>query len=563
MRRQSYRTNTASHSDAETLQRPRSSGRAVARTQSAHFAHNFSGVPLQAKLKVGSAGDAYERQADRVAEEVMRAPEPRIQRKCGCGGSCGDCKSGSSSDDEVHRLLQRKSVSGEDVHVAPENVEGVLRQAGAPLDATTRSFMEPRFGHNFTNVRVHSGAEAAEAADSVGARAYTVGRHIVFGAGEYRPGTADGQRLLAHELTHVTQQKGGNDSRVQRTMTLADPGLVAPQPPGAMGPAPTRAIEFQTWLNELCSAGTFVVNPTTGVVASTSRATFCGAATSRGRAHHTTSATPAGCQCLCTATATGAGSKTIEVQIAENLTISSGPHTGTLALSTTGGAATAHIGANDKIIASRGFGFGSASTPTGAGDTSPRAAGTGVRNQVLRNPAWLVFGHELCGHALPQAAVTREEHFMTPQGNQSAIDAENQLRQEHSTSTDNLGTRHGTFRAMNAAGTETGHQGAVYSVVASETVATIATRVGIAPATTVDHIWRFNGARLTATATVTVGEQLLIEGIDWYTARAGDTMAKLATTWSVPLASLQRANPQIAGPAFTIRAGDRLLIPVS
>ena len=78
---------------------------------------------------------------------------------------------------------------------------------GEPLDAATRAFMEPRFKHDFSDVRVHTGVVAADAATAVGARAYTAGHDIVFGHGRYQPDTADGQRLLGHELTHVVQQR--------------------------------------------------------------------------------------------------------------------------------------------------------------------------------------------------------------------------------------------------------------------------------------------------------------------------------------------------------------------
>jgi hypothetical protein len=109
-------------------------------------------------------------------------------------------------------LLQRKSdqtsarrtTSAE----APPIVHEVLRSPGQPLDAASRAFMEPRFGYSFAGVQVHPDARAADSADAVDAHAYTVGRHVVFGRGQYAPGSPTGQRLLAHELTHVVQQSG-------------------------------------------------------------------------------------------------------------------------------------------------------------------------------------------------------------------------------------------------------------------------------------------------------------------------------------------------------------------
>jgi hypothetical protein len=87
-------------------------------------------------------------------------------------------------------------------------VNEVLRSPGQPLDATTRALMEPRYGRNFSEVRVHTGSRASDSARAVGALAYTVGRDVVFGDGNYSPGTREGRSLLAHELTHVAQSAG-------------------------------------------------------------------------------------------------------------------------------------------------------------------------------------------------------------------------------------------------------------------------------------------------------------------------------------------------------------------
>jgi hypothetical protein len=94
--------------------------------------------------------------------------------------------------------------------VAPPIVHDVLRSSGAPLDASVRAAMEPRFGHSFADVRVHADGRAAESARAVGAHAYAVGRDVVFGAGRYAPGSGEGRRLIAHELAHVVQQRGAS-----------------------------------------------------------------------------------------------------------------------------------------------------------------------------------------------------------------------------------------------------------------------------------------------------------------------------------------------------------------
>lgn len=92
------------------------------------------------------------------------------------------------------------------------SVHDVLRSPGQPLDAATRAFMEPRFAHDFSRVRVHTDGRAAESARAARAHAYTVGQNIVFGAGNFAPATEVGRRLLAHELTHTVQQRAAGGS---------------------------------------------------------------------------------------------------------------------------------------------------------------------------------------------------------------------------------------------------------------------------------------------------------------------------------------------------------------
>jgi len=103
--------------------------------------------------------------------------------------------------------LQRFSKGLAPVNSLPPIIHEVLGESGYPLDAGTREFMEGRFGHDFGHVRVHSDGHAAESARIVNAQAYTVGHNVVFGAGRYSPASAEGQKLLAHELTHVMQQQ--------------------------------------------------------------------------------------------------------------------------------------------------------------------------------------------------------------------------------------------------------------------------------------------------------------------------------------------------------------------
>src|SRR6266446_423549 len=131
-----------------------------------------------------------------------------LQRTCACGGTPGvdgECEECREKRLSLQSSPTQPAASSQDV---PPVVHEVLGATGQPLDARTRAFMEPRFGHDFSNIRVHTDAKAAESAQAVNALAYTVGRDVVFGAGQYAPGTSEGKKLMAHELTHTIQQAG-------------------------------------------------------------------------------------------------------------------------------------------------------------------------------------------------------------------------------------------------------------------------------------------------------------------------------------------------------------------
>jgi outer membrane protein OmpA-like peptidoglycan-associated protein len=158
----------------------------------------------QTKLAINKPGDRYEQEADRLAERVMRTPESQPQGR-------------------QQRSLQASGASETGQIAAPPIVHEALRSPGQPLAAATRAFLEPRFGYDFSRVRVHADPVAEESARRVNARAYTVGHHMVFGPGRFTPDTNEGRRLIAHELAHVVQQSGVDRSR-------ADRGVVQRQP---------------------------------------------------------------------------------------------------------------------------------------------------------------------------------------------------------------------------------------------------------------------------------------------------------------------------------------------
>lgn len=175
---------------------------------------HVSGKPLQTKLAISEPGDAYEQEADRVAEQVMRMSPANMSR--------------SQKNGMTQPLIQRRATgSATGLGEAPPSVHRVLNSPGQPLKPVLQQDLEQRFGYDFSQVRVHSGAAAAQSARDVNASAYTVGHNVVFGAGQFAPETNMGRRLIAHELTHVVQQSSTGDIRMgQNHGTYGlDPGI--------------------------------------------------------------------------------------------------------------------------------------------------------------------------------------------------------------------------------------------------------------------------------------------------------------------------------------------------
>lgn len=144
----------------------------------------------------------------------------RVQPKCDCGGGGGMCAACAQKDETIQRSAAHESEDAQMMKAASPIVNEVIGSVGHPLDDETREFMETRFGHDFSGVRVHTDARAAESARAVNAVAYTVGQDVVFDEGLYQPQTQVGRHLLAHELTHVVQQSG---APVQGELTVSQP----------------------------------------------------------------------------------------------------------------------------------------------------------------------------------------------------------------------------------------------------------------------------------------------------------------------------------------------------
>lgn len=234
----------------------------------------------------------------KVAKAQARsAPREKavLRRKCGCGqhtggGECEACRK---------KKLHRSPAGRVRPDVAPPVVHDVLRSSGRPLDPVARASLEPRFGRDFSSVRVHTDSSAASSASAVGALAYTAGRHVVFGPGQYRPHSPVGLSLLAHELSHVAQQDGLSvdrelrigepDSpeekeaeriaerfggpvrsgtmppRLRRALQVARPAELIPTP-SPSGPTPTNGEAVEQYLRTMAPQASVAVDRSTGRV---------------------------------------------------------------------------------------------------------------------------------------------------------------------------------------------------------------------------------------------------------------------------------------------------------
>lgn len=175
-----------------------------------------------------------------------------LQRKCACGESSSGIKGECEGCDKQKLSLQRSALNSErstpDSDGVRSIVQDVLHSRGEPLNAETRAFMEPRFGHDFANVRVHTDSRASQSAAGLNALAYTSGSNIVFGDQQYAPQTSAGSKLIAHELAHVIQQSSqaqddfaGRDDLEREAQVAADGLDSAGVPEISAGAAPAGA----------------------------------------------------------------------------------------------------------------------------------------------------------------------------------------------------------------------------------------------------------------------------------------------------------------------------------
>ncbi|GAB3573336.1 eCIS core domain-containing protein [Hymenobacter daeguensis] len=201
--------------------------------------------PVQLKLTVNKPGDKFEQEADRMADKVMRmpapdapadklqrAPEEKLQKK-----DDDKLQKAPTPEEKIQRAelkddkIQKKEEDklmrkGDGTPAVAATTQSAIRQktsGGQPLSADVRSYMEPRFGADFSQVRIHSDPEAASLSNHLSARAFTHQNHVFFSRGQYQPGTSEGKQLLAHELTHTIQQGHAVQRSAAPVSTTATP----------------------------------------------------------------------------------------------------------------------------------------------------------------------------------------------------------------------------------------------------------------------------------------------------------------------------------------------------
>lgn len=419
----------------------------------------------QPGLTLSRPDDRYEQEADQVADRVIQMPESGILQRHTDKNSTDtrfDSITGKTTplvqretdneeeDEEKNITAQAKQAEGQSPTVPAGITQRInkLRDGGQPLSPETRQYMEPRFGHDFSKVRVHNTARAAATAQSINARAFTFGNNIVFGASHYTPATTEGQRLLAHELTHVIQQgksaplpdtmtqsgyhnsvagptenspadatplSGNTSATVQRKLTLEDPKKKIPRP-GGKGLDQTNATTVQNYLSTLCKSGSPSVSSSGKIDVGKGFCTPMLIPTGFGLMPMPPPAafskTPTGCGCVC---------DMVHSKHSWRIKVDdiNWPHTDF----------------DDRDAANGKKPGGTGGLVTTPSPNSPKLWGAATaKGKALDIDPWLVLGHELCGHGWlgnygkhgPDVAKARGKG-----GHQETVKRENKLRAEH------------------------------------------------------------------------------------------------------------------------------------
>jgi hypothetical protein len=516
---------------------------------------------LQPKLDVSEPGDSFEREADRVADAAMRTGDPAASAEYLDEGAP---TSGARPRGSASARRARVAASGTPGTRAPTGTPG-LEGEGRALARAEREFFGSRMGRDFGHVRIHAGDRAAAAARSLHARAFTVGNDVVFGPGEYAPHTHAGRRLLAHELAHTVQQRENRQAQhIQRTISVDNPGDTPP--PNTMNNGALVVSLF----NQLCPDIPWQLN---GSNVQPVNATDCSAASLQ------TASAQTACTCAC------------------NFNNSAGPNIGIEVDPTSWDHTQASGGANSfhTVLTGR-----SDSTMRGIRGATAPASGTPLRS--VPDPAWLILGHEMCGHAgatLPNmATATADElHQMTQAGNRTAVDIENRIRQQRdAASGTDLGIRIGEFQDLN----DNVIAGSLVTLPRAMSLASLLLELEVPvrytflheaaqsyfyPCTTLPsdeaalrQVRIVNRVVLTQRGDLAVpfdcvnnsfppGTNFNIEGVFWHRSTGSQSKQQIAAQWGVTVRAINRANAVFANgvdsvaPTQALAAGTMVCIP--
>jgi len=538
---------------------------------------------IQAKLTIGQPNDKYEQEADRIADQVMRMPEPKgslvnghsslVQRQAGCTGStCNEEEEPiqtkpigyqitpldyvqrqeesipEEEEEKEEEPVQAKSLTSK----APPVTSGLQSQiqsmkgGGQPLPDSTRAFFESRFDRDFSQVRVHIDGIAAEAAKSVNASAFTFGKDVVFDDWQYSPETVKGRQLMAHELTHVVQQAKNKEVHcLQGTIKVNDPNTTSPHHTQKNGDVVIGLFD------KLCPDTRWQLDtnrelkPMTTGICDTAKLQKSG--------------TKVSCECVC------------------HFLSQSGPHVNI----------TIHPTENNTRHAQAANTYDMNLTGKAATDIKgvQGTAGSGSPLKTVPDPAWLILGHELCGHAKttlpyleqPNRPVSSYYHEMTKDWDKSAVDIENLIRREHSKGGADLGIRVGEFYDPD----DNIHQGSIVSLPKSMQLLKLLRKFNVpvgshyAKCTTSPHVFylqcpgvrhKKNLKKVPMLSRVVYreggefhlpyaclwkvfskGTHFAIEGIFWHLTSKGDTKASIAAKWGVKINKLNHANKELNG----------------
>lgn len=404
--------------------------------------HQLAGSPAASGSRSGQPSTVRRAQSNQAALRMFsnRASSAgQLHRKCSCGpansggGECAEC------GEQIGRAVDRSAIGKEPANSrVPSIVHQVLRSPGQAIDAGTRTAMETRFGYDFGAVRFHTDSAAIQSAAAVSALAYTVGRHVVFGAGQYSPASDGGRLLIAHELAHVVQQGGGDnvspqtisdpaDAAEREADQAADAAMAVAAAAQSAAPASLSRLAESSGLQPKLPAGgailqrRIVVDPAgeAGYILGELNTVCPGQLAVSGDTitQSCTASTNQGCNCACDAAGDAARTYTVHVQPAAGRTT-----TKTLWDGTTQAVPDSTLWPNtsdgndpDVYVESSGstieFGF---FRPDGSASWYPH---------------WRILAHELCGHGRLHQTYTggtgnRPGHDVT-------IDTENAIAAEH------------------------------------------------------------------------------------------------------------------------------------